>query len=156
MYLNTLDICFRWILSRVQYGQSLGGSAPILRVLFSLHVSDVFRGGSKVGGKFSRRSRVSWIESHPTSSGSPILSLALIFSGISDLLSLLGLWPYYRFSQDLDPKFLPEYRGFRNSWNDCFAIARNVPGSLLSAFCYSRLDTKKVLSGFFPSLWEDI
>ena len=33
VYLNTMDICFYWLLSRVQYGQALEGSAPILRVL---------------------------------------------------------------------------------------------------------------------------
>ena len=69
MYLNLYDICFRWLITRVRSGQSLGGSAPILRVLFSLDVSDVSRGGSEVVGEFSRCSRVSWLESHPASSG---------------------------------------------------------------------------------------
>ena len=53
VYLNTLDICFRWLLGHVQYGQSLEGSAPILRFLFSLDISDVFGGSSEVVGEFS-------------------------------------------------------------------------------------------------------
>ena len=47
VYLNTLDIFLRWILSHVRSGKSLEGSALFLRVLF-LGVSDVFGGGSEV------------------------------------------------------------------------------------------------------------
>ena len=64
VYLKTLDIFFFWILRRVQSGQSLEGSAPILRVIFSFDFSDDFGGGSEVVRKSSRRSRVSWLESH--------------------------------------------------------------------------------------------
>ena len=36
VYFNTLDICFHQLLSHARYGNLLEGSAPILRVLFSL------------------------------------------------------------------------------------------------------------------------
>ena len=54
VYLNTLDILFSWLLIRVRSGQSLKESAPILRVLFSFDVSDVFRGGSDMVSEFSQ------------------------------------------------------------------------------------------------------
>ena len=38
VYLNTLDVLFFWLLSHFQYVNLLEGSAPILRVLFSLDV----------------------------------------------------------------------------------------------------------------------
>ena len=66
VYINTLDICFFWIPSRVQSGHLLEGSALILRVVFSFDASDIFGGGSKVVGEFSHCSHVRWIESHPT------------------------------------------------------------------------------------------
>ena len=44
VYLNTLDICLRWILSYVWYGRYLEGSALFLRVLFFFDVSNVFGG----------------------------------------------------------------------------------------------------------------
>ena len=47
VYLNILDIFFRRLLSHVQYGHLLKGYTPILRVLFSLDVSDVFGGVSE-------------------------------------------------------------------------------------------------------------
>ena len=47
LYLNTLDICLCWILSHVQSGQSLEGSAPFLGFLFFLKFSDVFGEGSE-------------------------------------------------------------------------------------------------------------
>ena len=47
---NTLGICLRWILGCVWSGQSIEGSAPFLRILWFLNVSDVFWGGSKVVG----------------------------------------------------------------------------------------------------------
>ena len=54
MYLNTLDVCFLWLLRNVQSGHLLEVSAPFLRVsLFLLNVLDVFGGGSKVFGNFS-------------------------------------------------------------------------------------------------------
>ena len=42
VWLNTLDICFSWLLSHIWYGHLLKGSAPILRIIFSLDVSNVF------------------------------------------------------------------------------------------------------------------
>ena len=48
VYPNTFDICFRYIISCVQYGSSLEGPAQLLRVLFFFYVSDVFVGSSKV------------------------------------------------------------------------------------------------------------
>ena len=53
VYLNTLDICFLWILSHVQYRYLLEGSALILRVLFYFAVSNVFGEVSKVVSNFS-------------------------------------------------------------------------------------------------------
>ena len=53
VYLNTLDICFLWILSHVQYRYLLEGSALILRVLFYFAVSNVFGEVSEVVSKFS-------------------------------------------------------------------------------------------------------
>ena len=49
---HTLEICLRWILSRVQSLHSLEGSALFLRVLFFLNVSNSIGGGSKVVGNF--------------------------------------------------------------------------------------------------------
>ena len=45
VYLNTLDIFLLWIIIRVRCGQSLEGSAPLLRVLIFFYVSDDFFGG---------------------------------------------------------------------------------------------------------------
>ena len=53
VYLITLDIFFRWILSHVWYGHLIEESAPILRVLFSFDVSYIFGGVSKVVSEFS-------------------------------------------------------------------------------------------------------
>ena len=53
VYLNTLDICFLWILSHVQYRYLLEGSALILRVLFYFAVSNVFGEVSEVVSNFS-------------------------------------------------------------------------------------------------------
>ena len=83
-YLKTLDVCLRWLLSRVQYGHSLRGSAPILRVPFLFDVSDVFGGGSKVVREFSRCSRVIWLDSHPT------------YSVVSALVSGSNILRYFR------------------------------------------------------------
>ena len=52
VYLNTLDICLILLLSRVQSGKLLEGSAPFLRVLFFFDVSDVFEGVSEVVRKY--------------------------------------------------------------------------------------------------------
>ena len=55
VYLNTLDIYLHWILIHVQSGQSLEVSAPLLRVLLILNISDVFGGGSEVFSEYSDR-----------------------------------------------------------------------------------------------------
>ena len=54
MYIATLDIYFHWLLRCVRSGKSLEGSAPILRVLFSFDVSDIFKGFYKVVSEFSQ------------------------------------------------------------------------------------------------------
>ena len=54
------------------------------------------------------------------------------------------------------PKSLPDSWWFRSSRKDCFAIASNIPGSFNPAFCWSRLRTKKVSIGRFPSLWQTL
>ena len=48
VYLNTLDICLLWILSWVQSGKFLEGSAQFLRVFLFFDVSNIFGGSSKV------------------------------------------------------------------------------------------------------------
>ena len=48
VYLNTLDICLLWILSWVQSGKLLEGSAQFLRVFLFFDVSNIFGGSSKV------------------------------------------------------------------------------------------------------------
>ena len=53
VYLNTSNICFFWLLSRVWYGLSLGGYALILRVFFSFWCLQSFGGGSEVVSKYS-------------------------------------------------------------------------------------------------------
>ena len=52
VYSNTLDICLRWILIRVQSGNTLEVSAPFSMVICFLNISDVFGVGSKVFDKF--------------------------------------------------------------------------------------------------------
>ena len=53
------------------------------------------------------------------------------------------------------PKFSLILRVFWSYRKDCFAIATNVPGSLIPEFLCSCLETKNILSGFFPTLWQD-
>ena len=48
VYLNTLDSCLHWLLSHLQSGKSIEGSAPFLRVLLFFDVSNIFRGGFEV------------------------------------------------------------------------------------------------------------
>ena len=89
----------------------------------------------------------------------PLLSLGMISSSISALISSPGLLfsdclfgaASCRF---LIPTFSLILGVFWSFWNDCFAIASDVPGIFLPAFCCSRLETKRVLSGFFPYLWR--
>ena len=84
---------------------------------FSFDVSDVFVGGSEGVSKFSCPSCMIWLESHPTYSGvsnlvagSDILRVfrSALVVGSSALQPLV----WRRFLQDLDPKVLPEFRGF--------------------------------------------
>ena len=48
---NTLNICWRWLLSWVWFRQLLEGSAPFLTVLLSFNVSDFFWRGFRSGQK---------------------------------------------------------------------------------------------------------
>ena len=114
VYLNTLDICFRWILGHVQYGQSLEGSAPILRFLFSLDISDVFGGDSEVVGEFS--------PSLPRELASLFCLKYLGFSALvsgSDLYPLIGRRSLRAMGC---LKVLPDSWGF---WNFLYEILRN-------------------------------
>ena len=106
---NTLDIFLHFLLSRFR-SQLLELSDPLLRVLFSFNVSDVFGGGSEVVRKFSQslpRDLVSLF--HPISSG-----ISDIHSGSSSVLPLV--WRRL-FLGDLDhPKVLPDSWGFSKFW----------------------------------------
>ena len=52
VYINTLEVCFHWILSHILYGHSLEGYNPLLRVPpFLLNVPNIIGGGSEVFGK---------------------------------------------------------------------------------------------------------
>ena len=53
MYLNTLNIWFHWLPRHVRYGNLFEVSALIMRVLFSLDVSEFFGGVSEVVRNFS-------------------------------------------------------------------------------------------------------
>ena len=136
-----MDICFRWILSRVQFGQSLKVSALILRVLFSFDVSNVFGGVSEVVSKFLVVPTWSGFSPIQHTWVYPILSLGLIFFGISALLSLSGLWPSDLLfggasCRLLIPKLSLILGVFRSSRKDWFLIASNVLGYFLPAFYF--------------------
>ena len=143
---NTLDICLCWLLSRVQYGNLLEGSAPILNVLSIFNVSDVFGVCSEVVSNFFNRFCMIWrLSSVRSLWGSPFL--------------LPGLLVYYRLSGGASlwkllivPKFSLILEFFRSSRKDCSAIESDVPGSLIPEFCSSCFETKKVSSGCFSSL----
>ena len=130
-----------------------------MRVLFSFGVSDVFGEVSEVVSKFSHRSRVIWLESHPKYLG--VSALVVGSDILGDLRSTLvvgSLTSDRSFGGAsrglLGPKFSLVLGGFRSSPKDCFAIASDAPGGLLPAFCCSHLETKKVLSGFSPSIQQ--
>ena len=104
-----------------------------------------------VGG-FFRCSRVIWIESHPT-----YLVVSGIVTGydlVGDLQSALVvgylifrplIWR--RLSHALDPNVLSDSRVFPEVSAGLLRYCKQHPRKLLPAFCYSRLETKKVLSG---------
>ena len=102
----------------------------------------------------------SWLDwSHPKQMGSPLLSLVMISSVISALLSSSGLRISDRSFGGASFRLLihkiPEFLGLRNSQKDCFAIASDVPGNSITAFCCSHLETKKVFSGCLTSIRRD-
>ena len=122
----------------------------------SFDVFENFRGGSKVIGKFSRCSRVSWLESHLTYSGvSALVTGSDLFPGISALLSSLVIWPSDRSFGGVSrglliPMLSLIIRVSRRSWQDYFAIVSNFLGSFLPSFCCSCIYTKKVSSDVLP------
>ena len=91
--------------------------------------------------------------------GSPLLSLVMISSVISALLSSSGLRISDRSFGGASFRLLihkiPEFLGLRNSQKDCFAIASDVPGNSITAFCCSRLETKNIFSGCLTSIRRD-
>ena len=68
---------------------------------------------------------------------------------ISTRLSVGGL-----FRLSIFPKFFLILGVFWSSWKDCFAIARDVLGSLVLSFCCFCLETKNVQTGHPPSLQQ--
>ena len=141
-----MDICLRWLLSRVQYGILLKGPAPILRVLFFFDVSDIFGGGFEVVSEFYQPLHTRWrLFSLKYLGGSPTLPPVLRVSYRSS-----GGAYFWRIF--IVPQFSLILGVFQSSWKDCFATAIDVPGSLVPAFYCSRLVTKKVLSGCLPYL----
>ena len=147
--LNTMNICFRWLLRHVQYWHLLKVSALIFRVLFSLDISDVFLEESpKWSANVLNCFHASWrLCSFRSLQGSPILTPVLqvsyrssggaSFWGISIVSKLsLILVGSLKFSEGL----------FRS----CECVLR----SLLPDFSSCCLLTKKVSMGRFPLLWR--
>ena len=97
-YSNTFDICLRWLLGCVQYGQSLEDSATFLRVLFCLW--RFWRGFWGCWRFFSDCSCAKWLVCPIHSvQGSPLLWLGckLFYrssgsASVVSCLSLSSLW----------------------------------------------------------------
>ena len=52
---------------------------------------------------------------------------------------------------------LPTFSGFfQNSWKDCYAFAKYLPGSIHLYFCFPCITKDKVLMGCFPSIRQDL
>ena len=115
VYINTLDICFRWLLSHVRYGNLLKISALILRVHFSLDVSDIFGGVSEVVRIFSE-----FLPSKMASLFSPISSGISALAARSSSVLISG---GFRASQ-CSPCFSGD---LQSSWKDCFALVSVSP-----------------------------
>ena len=140
MYLNALDIFFSWILSCVWSWQSLEESTPILRVILSFDVSNVFGGDSKAVRKFTLCTCVSCIESHLTYFGvSALVPGSDILGDIcsctvisSSTIRQIVWWSFFR---AIDPKVLPDSWDFpKFSWGllrDCERCPRKFVFCLL-------------------------
>ena len=136
-----MDICFLWIISRIRSGQSLEGSALILRILFSFDVSDVSGGGSEVVSEFSFCFRMSWLESHLTSSRVSALVADsdiirdLCYSLVVGSLTFQTLvWRH--FSRALDTKGLPDYPGFPEFLEGLLHHYKQRPGKFDSCLLF--------------------
>ena len=157
--LNTLDIFFLWLLSSFQSGQSLEGSALILRVLCLFWCFQRFRRRLQSGWqKFLVITAWSGLSPIWHTWWYALLLLGLIFLGVSNLLSSMGLWPSdWSFGGAshglLIPRFSLILGVFQSSQQDCFAIARNVPGSsfLTSIVFVSRQKRVSSILKFYPT-----
>ena len=130
-------VWFFWLLSHVQSGHLLEGSTLILRFLLSFDVSNVFGGGSKVVGKFSRHSCVSWIKYHTTYSGVSALVAGTWYPWGSPLCSRLRVFdlPTARLAELLTgywSQVLPDSQGFPKFSDGMLHNCEQRPGKFSS------------------------
>ena len=119
VYSNTLDICLVWIRICIWYGHSFEGSVPILRVLSSLNVSDVFRGGFKLVRPFFLIFPAQAGLSVPSNLIRGLQSCPQVFDHLTTRLEAL-LW---------DLAFYLSYvwrQGLRKFWKDYFAPSQEI------------------------------
>ena len=150
VYLNTLDIFFCWILSCVWFGQSIEGSATILRVLCLFWCFRCFwrrlQSGRWIVSFFPLE--LAWF---PSDIIGVLRSCHWVWSyqGSPLMLLLSSLRPFnWSFGSASLGLFIPKFsltlRVFRSSRKDCFAIVSDVLGSFFPAFCWSCLEINKV------------
>ena len=144
IYSNILYIFLHWVLTCVQSGQTLDGSTLFSRVLYSINVSIIFRGGSEVVGEFFQ---------------SFLSELPCMYHPIS-----LGVYTLVSRSSTIWPLFRWRFRGIvlvshflviTGALELCEGMLCFVPGNLLPVFFFHRLVTEKVVTVFFPSLLRD-
>ena len=144
VYSNTLDICLVWIRICIWYGHSFEGSVPILRVLSSLNVSDVFRGGFKLVRPFF------WSFLHTLD----CLSLPIL-SGVYNIVPRSStIWPSSG-GASVGSCFLPQLRMTTGAPKVLEGLLCSVPRNMLPALFFPCLMAEKVLTGCFPYLRQD-
>ena len=161
LFRRRFDVCFRWILSHVRNEHLIEESVtegPLEAFWCLWCFRRSLRSDQSI---FLNHFRASWLDlSHPTYSGvSTLVTGSYILGDIRSALvigsSTVRPLVCRRFFWALDSLNSRFFSGLRNSRRDCFALVSGVPGSLIPDFYRSRVETKKVSSGFFHSLRRD-
>ena len=149
-WLESTHWCFFWegaSSNTLPFQKNLEGCSPFLGVPFLLFVSDIFVGGSKVVGEFDVNLRTSWLYIVRSYRRSPLL-----LTGCWSNLTALVWWSSCRI---IIPWF-PVQRGLWSSLRECFANASDVPVGLLPDLYLCCSATKKILTGLFTYLRQDL